>query len=166
MELDYSDIVSELMYFIHDRKIYLLKAHMIDVIDPMSCDPTVFLTNVDPYRVSYDGESIYYSDAAYRLYRFDFSTGRSEAIYSEVRATRFFLTRDKLYYTSVLDDENLYELDRASGESRLIAERVYNSRFQSDGEALYPLVCVEAAPAFMSVSSLLGKVVLVPFSVL
>ena len=103
----------------------------------MSCDPTVFLTNVDPYRVSYDGESIYYSDAAYRLYRYDFSTGRSEAIYSEVRATRFFLTRDKLYYTSVLDDENLYELDRASRDSRLIAERVYNSRFQSDGEALY-----------------------------
>lgn len=137
VELDYSDIVSELMYFIHDRKIYLLKAHTIDVIDPMSCDPTVFLTNVDPYRVSYDGESIYYSDAAYRLYRYDFSTGRSEAIYSEVRATRFFLTRDKLYYTSVLDDENLYELDRASRDSRLIAERVYNSRFQSDGEALY-----------------------------
>lgn len=137
VELDVLDFVGYVRFFIHDQKIYLLKNTEIDEIDPARCVPTVFLTNVDPYRVSYDGESIYFADAAYRLHRYDFSAKRKEAIYDAIRVSRFFMTRDFIYYTSVLDDENLYELDRASGESRLIAERIYDSRFQSDGRALY-----------------------------
>lgn len=120
-------------FFLDDQNLYFVGKGQVCKVNRTTGKRDIIIETPSLKSLSFDGTSIYYSNAESKLMKYDVRTGRETELYGIVTESFQLTAKEEVIFINRLDQDKLYALSLKDGSQRKILDQPMLS-FRLDGE--------------------------------